>query len=359
MTSLFEPLTLRGLTIRNRIFLPPMCQYQCNAKDGVPNDWHLVHYGARAAGGFGLLIAEAAGVLPEGRITPWCTGFWNDRQTEGWARIAAYAHSQGAAFGVQLQHAGRKGSIYRDFDAPGTGSAPLEDGGWETVGPSAVAFPGLAAPRAASLDDIAQIKQAFVDAAVRADQAGLDTVQLHAAHGYLLFEFLSPLSNQRTDEYGGDFAGRSRLLLETVDAVRAVWPERKPLMVRVSATEWVDDGWSAEETVALAELLGGSGVDMIDVSSGGNIVAKIPTGPGYQVPLAQTVAKAGVPVSAVGLITTAAQAQDILASGDIAACCIGREAFRDPNWPLRAGWELGLDRDALPYPPSYLRGRFK
>jgi 2,4-dienoyl-CoA reductase-like NADH-dependent reductase (Old Yellow Enzyme family) len=358
MTSLFEPITLRELTIRNRIFLPPMCQYQCNNLDGVPNDWHLVHYGSMASGGFGLVIAEAAGVVPEGRISPWCTGIWNDQQAESWARIARYVHSQHAAFGVQLQHAGRKGSIYRDFGVPATGSVPIADGGWVTVGPSAVAFPELAPPREASLADIQAIKRAFAEAAVRADQAGFDTVQLHAAHGYLLHQFLSPLSNQRPDDYGGSFENRVRLLLETTEAVRAVWPEHKPLLVRISATEWVDDGWSVAESIELAKLLGERGVDMIDVSSGGNIITKIPTGPGYQVPLAEQVAQAGVPVSAVGQITEGAQAQQILDSGVIDAVCIGRQAFRDPHWPLRVGHELGIDRDALPYPPSYLRGRF-
>jgi 2,4-dienoyl-CoA reductase-like NADH-dependent reductase (Old Yellow Enzyme family) len=358
MTSLFEPITLRGLTLRNRIFLPPMCQYQCDKFDGVPNDWHLVHYGARAAGGFGLVIAEAAGVLPEGRITPWCTGIWNDAQAESWARVARFVHSQGAGFAIQLQHAGRKGSDYREWDAGGTGSVPISDGGWVTVGPSAVAFPGMAPPREASLTDVAAIKQAFADAAVRADQAGCDTVQLHAAHGYLLFQFLSPLSNKRTDDYGGSFEGRVRLLLETVEAVRAVWPERKPLLVRISATEWVDDGWSIEESIELAKLLGERGVDMIDVSSGGNIPAQIPIGPGYQVPLAEQVAKGGIPVSAVGLITTGAQAQQILDPGVIQAVCIGRAALRDPHWPLRAGHELGISGEALPYSASYRRAKF-
>ncbi|MDR1767089.1 MAG: hypothetical protein LBR32_01430 [Propionibacteriaceae bacterium] len=216
----------------------------------------------------------------------------------------------------------------------------------------------MATPRPATLDDIAAVKQSFADAAKLADAAGLDAVQLHAAHGYLLFQFLSPLSNQRTDQYGGDFDGRTRLLLETAVAVREVWPDDKPLLVRVSATEWVDDGWSVEETVALAGLLKDRGVDMIDVSSGGNIVTKIPTGPGYQVPLAAAVRKAGLPVSAVGQITDPRQAQEILDLEQADAVSIGRQAFRDPHWPLRAGAELGVPRDELPYPDSYLRGRF-
>ncbi|MEA5116039.1 MAG: NADH:flavin oxidoreductase/NADH oxidase, partial [Propionicimonas sp.] len=212
MTSLFDPLTLRDLTIPNRIFLPPMCQYQCEARDGVPTDWHLVHYGARATGGFGLVIAEATGVLPEGRITPWCTGLWNDTQRDAWRRVVDFVHAQGATMGIQLAHAGRKASTYRDWSER-SGSVPPEDGGWETVGPSAIPFPGLATPREATRDDLATVVAGFVEAARRADQAGFDVIELHGAHGYLISEFLSPFSNHRTDDYGGNFAGRTRLLL--------------------------------------------------------------------------------------------------------------------------------------------------
>ncbi|MGC3995372.1 MAG: NADH:flavin oxidoreductase/NADH oxidase [Propionicimonas sp.] len=357
MSSLFDPLTLRGLTIPNRIFLAPMCQYQCEGKDGVPTDWHLVHLGARACGGFGLLIAEATGVLPEGRITPQCTGIWDDRQRDAWARIVGFCHGQGATMGIQLAHAGRKASTYRDFDAPGSGSVPLSDGGWETFGPSAIPFPGLVTPTAADDSYLARVVDGFAAAARRADEAGFDVVEVHAAHGYLLHEFLSPLSNHRTDGYGGDLAGRSRLLVEVVDAVRAAWPEDKPLFVRLSATEWTEGGLGVEETTELAGILAGHGVDLVHVSSGGNVVAHIPAGPGYQVPLARAVRKAGLPVCAVGLITEPAQAQAILDEGSADAVALARVALREPSWPLRAAAELDCERGAR-YPASYLRGRW-
>jgi 2,4-dienoyl-CoA reductase-like NADH-dependent reductase (Old Yellow Enzyme family) len=357
MSSLFQSLKLRELTIPNRIFLAPMCQYQCTGRDGVPTDWHLVHYGARAAGGFGLLIAEATGVSPEGRITPWCCGLWNDEQVAVWRRIVDFVHSQGAAMAVQLQHAGRKGSIYRDFEPGKSGSVPVADGGWETIGPSAIPFPGLATPREATADDLAAVVADFVAAARRADAAGFDAVELHAAHGYLLFQFLSPLTNQRTDGYGGDLAGRARLLLEVTEAVRAAWPAGKPLLVRLSATEWIEGGFSVEEATEVARLLAERGVDLIDVSSGGNVLAKIPSAPGYQVPLAAAVRAAGLPVSAVGQITDPAQAQAILDAGDADVVSLGRVALREPGWPLRAAAELDADVLAR-YPNSYLRGRW-
>ena len=356
MTSLFDPLVLRELTLRNRIVLPPMCQYQCMTRDGVVNDWHLVHYGARAAGGFGLIIAEAAGVVPEGRITPECTGLWNDTQRDAWARVVSFVHARGAAMGIQLNHSGRKGSAYSDFSG-GTGSVAPADGGWQTVAPSAIAFPGYATPRELAADELPQIVGAFTDAARRADQAGFDVVELHAAHGYLLFQFLSPLTNHRTDEYGGDFDHRTRLLREVVGAVRAVWPATKPLLVRISATEWLPDGWSLEETVRLAGILRELGVDLIDVSSAGNIPADIPLGPGYQVPLARAVRTAGLPVTAVGLITEPEHAQAVLTEGSADAVEIGRAALREPSWPLRAAHELGVDATSI-FPPSYLRGQY-
>jgi 2,4-dienoyl-CoA reductase-like NADH-dependent reductase (Old Yellow Enzyme family) len=357
MSSLFDPLQLRDLTIPNRIFLAPMCQYQCEARDGVPTDWHLVHLGARAAGGFGLLIAEATGVLPEGRITPNCTGIWNDEQVAAWRRIVDFCHTQGAAMAIQLQHAGRKASVYRDFEPHHSGSVPLEDGGWETIGPSAIPFPGLATPREATAADLAEVVAAFAAAARRADAAGFDAVELHAAHGYLLFQFLSPLSNHRTDGYGGDLAGRSRLLLEVTDAVREALPAGTPLLVRISATEWTDGGFTVEEATEVAQMLGEHGVDLIDVSSGGNVLAKIPADPGYQVPLAAAVREAGLPVSAVGRITEPAQAQAILDEGSADVVSLGRVALREPSWPLRAAAELDCDAMAR-YPASYLRGRW-
>ena len=358
MTSLFDPIQLRDLTIRNRIFLPPMCQYQVTACDGVPNDWHLVHYGARAAGGFGLIIAEATGVVPEGRITPNCCGLWNDAQRDAWARIVAFGHAQGAAMGIQLSHSGRKGSAYTEFVGK-DGTVPAAEGGWTTVAPSAIAFSGYAVPHEATVDELRAIEQAFADAARRADEAGFDVIELHAAHGYLLFESLSPLSNHRTDEYGGSFEGRTRLLLETVDAVRAAWPAGKPLFVRISATEWVDGGWSQDDTLRLAGLLAQHGVDFLDVSSGGNVPAHIDSiGPGYQVPLAVHAHAAGLPTSAVGLITEPRQAQDILDAGGVDAIEIGRAALRMPAWPQWAAHELGISPDDAPYPPSYRRGRW-
>lgn len=356
MSSLFTPLQLRDLTIDNRIFLAPMCQYQCTGLDGVPTDWHLVHYGARAAGGFGLVIAEATGVSPEGRITPWCCGLWNEQQVGAWRRIVDFGHSQGAKMAVQLQHAGRKASVYREFEGK-AGSIPVEAGGWETIGPSAVPFPGLATPREATADDLAKVIADFTAAALRADEAGFDAVELHAAHGYLLFQFLSPLSNHRTDSYGGDLAGRARLLLEVTDAVRAVWPAGKPLLARISATEWTDGGFTVEEATTVAGWLGEHGVDLIDVSSGGNVIVKIPSGPGYQVPLAAAVKHAGLPVSAVGQITDPAQAQAILDAGDADVVSLGRVALREPSWPLRAAAELDAGSRAR-YPDSYLRGRW-
>jgi 2,4-dienoyl-CoA reductase-like NADH-dependent reductase (Old Yellow Enzyme family) len=357
MSSLFDPLQLRDLRIPNRIFLAPMCQYQCEARDGVPTDWHLMHLGARAAGGFGMLIAEATGVLPEGRITPNCCGIWNDQQVAAWRRIVDFCHGQGAAMAIQLQHAGRKASVYREYEPNKSGSVPPEDGGWETIGPSAVPFPGLATPREATPADLAGVVAAFAAAAGRADAAGFDAVELHAAHGYLLFQFLSPLSNHRTDEYGGDLAGRSRLLLEVTDAVRAAWPAAKPLLVRLSATEWTEGGFTVEEATAVAGMLAEHGVDLVDVSSGGNVLAKIPAGPGYQVPLARAVRAAGLPVSAVGLITEPAQAQAILDEGSADVVSLGRVALREPSWPLRAAAELDADAMAR-YPSSYLRGRW-
>ena len=356
MTSLFSPLTLRDLTIPNRIFLAPMCQYMCERRDGVPTDWHLVHLGARATGGFGLLIAEATAVVPEGRISPEDTGLWNDAQRDAWAPIVDFCHAQGAAMGIQLAHAGRKASTYRGHPGP-RGSVPLEEGGWETVGPSPVGFPGLAEPRELTRSELGGVVQAFADAAVRADQAGFDVVEVHAAHGYLLCQFLSPLSNHREDEYGGDFTGRTRLLLEVVDAVRAVWPSGKPLFVRLSATEWAEGGWSLDDTVRLAGVLAERGVDLVDVSSGGNVLAKVPTAPGYQVPLAAAVRSAGVPSAAVGLITEPAQAQAVLDEGHADAVLLGRVALREPAWPQRAAAELG-DPTMARYPDAYLRGQW-
>jgi 2,4-dienoyl-CoA reductase-like NADH-dependent reductase (Old Yellow Enzyme family) len=357
MPLLFEPLSLRGVEIKNRIWLAPMCQYSCFAEDGMPTDWHLVHLGSKATGGFGLVLTEATAVSPDGRISPQDTGLWNDAQLDAWARIVGFIHSQSAVAGIQLAHAGRKASTYAPF-ADGHGSVPSSAGGWAAVAPSAVAFTGYAVPRELDVEDIAAVVRAFADAAVRADRAGFDLVELHAAHGYLLHQFLSPLSNLRTDRYGGSFENRTRLVVEVVDAVRAAWPAGKPLLVRFSATDWAEGGWNVEETSELTKLLGDHGVDLVDVSSGGLVAeAHVTVGPGYQVPFAREVRdRSGVPTAAVGLITSPAQAEEIVRDGSADAVLLARAALREPAWPLRAAHELGLPAADAPYPRQYARG---
>ncbi len=353
MSKLFEPLTLRSLTVRNRVWLAPMCQY--SAVDGVPGDWHLVHLGARATGGFGLILTEAAAVTAEGRISPQDAGIWNDEQAEAWRRIVEFVHSQGASIGTQLAHAGRKASTYRPW-AEAAGTIPPDEGGWTAVAPSAVAFDGYAVPDALSTDQIADVVRAFAEAATRAVEVGFDTVELHAAHGYLLHEFLSPLSNQRTDEYGGSFENRVRLSLETVDAVRAAMPDTMPLLVRISGTDWIQGGWDLEQSIRLARLLRDHGVDLVDASSGGNARASIPVGPGYQVPLSAGIRSAGVPSGAVGLITEPEQAEKVLANGEADVVLLARAALREPSWPLRAAHELGVPDREAGWPDQYTRG---
>lgn len=357
--KLNEPITLRSAEIRNRIWLPPMCQYKCENRDGLPGDWHMVHYGARAAGGFGLLIAEATGVTPGGRISPYCAGLWNDEQQEAWARIVRFVHTRGATMGIQLNHAGRKASSYPMLPSfAGRRSVPLSDGGWETVAPSPVAAHGHEQPRELSTEEVRAVPGAFADAARRAVAAGFDLVEIHAAHGYLLHQFLSPLSNERSDEYGGSRENRARLLLEVVEAVRGSIPETMPLSVRVSATEWLDpEGWKLEDTEWLAGELKARGVDLIDVSSGGNAKAKVPVGPGYQVELGAAVREAsGLPTAVVGLITEPEQAEAIVEAGQADAVMIGRAALRNAEWALDALAELGASGEELPYPDSYFRG---
>jgi 2,4-dienoyl-CoA reductase-like NADH-dependent reductase (Old Yellow Enzyme family) len=362
MTTLFDPLTLRGTTFANRAWLAPMCQY--SAVDGVPNDWHLVHLGARASGGFGLVLSEATAVVPEGRISPEDVGLWNGAQVTAWRRVTDFVHARGTLIGVQLAHAGRKASTYAPFaTGPGGdrlhGTVPELDGGWPTVGPSALAFPGYTAPAALSVDQIAELPRAFAAAARRAVEAGFDVVEIHAAHGYLLHQFLSPLSNVRTDEYGGSLENRSRLLVEVVDAVRAAWPDDRPLFVRVSATDWTVGGLTVDDVTQVAKELGAHGVDLIDVSSGGNAPADIPVGPGYQVPAARAVrAGSGLPVTAVGLITDAHQAEQVLVDGAADAVLVARVALRDPHWPLRAAHELGV-ADRVRWQPQYERGAWQ
>jgi 2,4-dienoyl-CoA reductase-like NADH-dependent reductase (Old Yellow Enzyme family) len=352
MSLLLSPHTLRGVTARNRIWVAPMCQY--SAVDGMPDDWHLVHLGARAVGGAGVVLTEATAVSPEGRISPQDTGIWNDDQAQAWARTVAFVQAQGALAGMQLGHAGRKGSSRRPWE--GRGAVAPEDGGWMPVGPTADAFPGLADPVALDDAGIAEVRADFVAATRRALAAGFDLVELHAAHGYLLHQFLSPLSNSRADAYGGDLAGRMRLVLEVVEDVRAVWPQDKPLVLRISATDWVEGGWTLEDSVALAKEAAARGVDLVDCSSGGNSPDQMITvGPGYQVPFAAQVRRdAGVATGAVGLLTDPHQAERVLADGSADVVLLARELLRDPHWPLHAAAALG---DDVPWPVQYERAR--
>jgi 2,4-dienoyl-CoA reductase-like NADH-dependent reductase (Old Yellow Enzyme family) len=350
--ALFDALTLRDLTLSNRIVVSPMCQY--SSTEGFANDWHFVHLASRAIGGAGLVMTEATAVTAEGRISPDDLGIWSDAHIGALARIVRFVKGEGSACGIQLAHAGRKASTYRP-GAPAHGAVPPDDGGWVPIAPSAIpvseSYPH---PRAMTAADIAGVIAAFKDAAQRARHAGFDVVELHAAHGYLLHEFLSPLSNHRDDEYGGSFDNRIRMVLDVVTAVRQVWPEQAPLFVRVSATDWADGGWDPESTVELARRLGGYGVDLIDCSSGGNVHgATIPIGPGYQVRFAEQVKReARIATGAVGLITTPAQANEIVASGQADCVLLARELLRDPYWPLRAARELKHD---MPWPEQYLR----
>jgi 2,4-dienoyl-CoA reductase-like NADH-dependent reductase (Old Yellow Enzyme family) len=360
MSLLFEPLSLRGLTTANRVWLAPMCQYSVTARDGVPTDWHLVHLGSHAIGGFGLILTEATAVVPEGRISPEDTGLWNDEQTVAWRRIVDFVHGQGTPIGVQLAHAGRKASTYGLFPA-GEGSVPTSADGWQAVSSTATAYPTYDAPRAMTTEEVRALPAAFAAAAGRADAAGFDTVEIHGAHGYLVHQFLSPLVNDRTDEYGGSFENRTRLLVEIVDAVRAAWPDDKPLLVRLSATDWAPDGlqgWDVEQSARLCKELAGHGVDLVDVSSAGAIAEQeITVGPGYQVPFAAEVRRvSGLPTGAVGLITEPAQAEEVLADGSADVVLLARAALREPAWPLRAAAELGVHRDDAGYAPQYLRG---
>ncbi|HEY0971126.1 MAG TPA: NADH:flavin oxidoreductase/NADH oxidase [Gemmatimonadales bacterium] len=351
---LFSPLQLRDVILRNRIAVAPMCQY--SSTDGLANDWHLVHLGARAAGGAGLVITEAAAVTPEGRISPQDLGIWDDAHVPMLARIVEFVHSQGAVAGIQLAHAGRKASTARPWD----GGLPVDPshGGWRPVlGPSPVPFDeDHQEPVALDRAGIAAVVQAFAASARRAREAGFRVVEIHAAHGYLLHSFLSPLANRRDDDYGGSLGNRARLLCEVIEAVRAAWPSGDPVLVRLSATDWRDDGWTVDDSVHLARLVAPLGVDLFDCSSGGVVPrVPIPVGPGYQVQLAERVRReAGVRTGAVGFITGAAQADTIVRTGQADIVLLAREMLRDPHWPLRAAVELGADG---PWPPQYLRAR--
>lgn len=343
-----------GLTLRNRAWVAPMCQYSCRAHDGVPTAWHLVHLGSFATGGFGLILTEATAVVPEGRLSPEDTGLWNDSQLEAWRPIVDFVHAQGARVAIQLGHAGRKGSTWSPFSGR-RGSISLEEGGWETVGPGGDAFGSLAPPRGLSLAEIRDLPGAFAASARRAETAGFDAVEVHAAHGYLLHQFLSPLINQRTDAYGGDFTGRVRLLREVVAAVRSVLPPAKPVLVRISATDWAEGGWDVEQSIELTRLLAKDGADLVDVSSGGAVEhQRIDPHPHYQVPFADAIGSAtGVPVAAVGLIEDPGAAEQVLASGQADVVLLGRAALREPRWALRAAAELGMPATEAPYPPQY------
>lgn len=354
--ALFRPITIRGLEIRNRVWVPPLCQYSVTELDGVPHDWHLVHLGSMAAGGAGLVLAEATAVSPEGRISDHDTGLWNDEQAEAWSRITRFIRSQGAASGIQLAHAGRKASVWQEH-LRRPGSQPLEEGGWETVAPSAIAFDGLRAPSALDEAGILAVIEDFGSAARRAVEAGFDVVEVHAAHGYLVHQFLSPLSNTRDDRWGGSLENRARLLLELVRVVRAEIGERMPLFVRFSATDWAPGGWDEEQTSTVARWAAEAGADFFDISTGGLVRdVRIPVGPAYQAAHAEFVGgRAGVSVSAVGRITTAAQAEALVSSGAADAVMFGKAMMRDAHFAMRAASELGAG--STMWPPQYLRAR--
>lgn len=348
---LFKELKIRGLTLRNRIVVSPMCQY--SSTDGFATDWHLVHLGSRAVGGAAVVFAEATAVAPEGRISPVDLGIWKDEHIEALARVTRFIHEQGALAGIQLAHAGRKGSTRRPAD--GRGAVPETQGGWTPVGPSTDAF-DASYPTPAALDEagIHRIVKAFADATRRALQAGFQVLEIHGAHGYLIHEFLSPLSNPRTDAYGGSLENRTRLARDVVAAVRHVWPQELPLFLRISATDWLAGGWDVAQSVELVRQIAPLGVDLIDCSSGGLAPgAQIPMGPGYQVPFAEEIRqKTGILTGAVGMITQPGQAETILKEGKADVVSLAREMLRDPYWPLRAARELG---SPMPWPVQYLR----
>ncbi|MEO8396038.1 MAG: NADH:flavin oxidoreductase/NADH oxidase [Chloroflexota bacterium] len=355
MAHLFEPLTIKSVTLRNRIGVSPMCQYSC--EDGMATAWHLVHLGSRAVGGASLVIAEATAVEARGRISPQDLGIWSDDHAEPLAQVAHFVKSQGAVPGIQLAHAGRKASTFHPW-AGKSGGVSDEEGGWAVIAPSAIPFNDVyRQPTEMTLDDIRDVQWAFRDAAVRAYDAGFEWVELHAAHGYLIHEFLSPLSNQRTDDYGGSFDNRIRFIIETVQAMKVVWPEDKPFTVRLSCTDWVEGGWSLDDSIELSKRLKSEGVDLIDCSSGGNSTQqKIPNGgyPGYQVPFAEAVKHgADMLTSAVGLISAPSHADEIIRNNRADLVVLAREFLRDPYWPIHAARALKQD---APVPPQYLRG---
>ncbi len=350
MSKLFSPLNIREIRFKNRIFVSPMCQY--SSEEGMPTDWHLVHLGARAVGGAGLIIMEATAVSPEGRISPRDSGIWSDAHARAFRQITHFIQSQGAVAGIQLAHAGRKAAT----QPPWEGRGPIENP-WQTLAPSAIPFDSnYPAPKEMSLADIDALVAQFEAAARRSLEAGFQVAEIHAAHGYLLHEFLSPLSNRRKDEYGGSFENRARLLLRVARAVRAAWPGHLPLFVRISATDWAEGGWDLAQSIRLAGLLKESGIDLIDCSSGGVIPGvKTPAGPGYQTAFAAEIRReAGIMTGAVGLITAAEQAEHIIRSGQADAVLLARELLRNPYWPLQAAKELGAE---TAWPVQYLRAK--
>ncbi|MGC1106970.1 MAG: NADH:flavin oxidoreductase/NADH oxidase, partial [Candidatus Acidiferrales bacterium] len=353
MPHLFEPLTIRAVTLRNRIAVSPMCQYSCD--DGLANDWHFVHLGSRAIGGAAIVFCEATAVLPEARISPEDLGIWSGRHTEALARIVHFIHQQGSLAGIQLAHAGRKASTYRTW-SPRQGAVPLSEGGWTNVlAPSAIKFQeNYPQPREIIRDEIRAVTEAFAAAARRASDAGFDIVEIHAAHGYLIHEFLSPFSNHRTDDYGGSFENRTRLAREVAAAVRAAWSETQPLFMRISATDWKEGGWDPDQSAALAREVKNLGVDLMDCSSGGVIPGvAIPVGPGYQTKFAEKIRReAEILTGSVGMITDAVQADHIIRTGQADIVLLAREMLRDPYWPLRAARELG---QTASWPAQYLR----
>ena len=358
---LFTPIQLGPVTVRNRAWASPMCQYAVETRDGIVADWHLVQYGNLAASGWGLVMTEATAVSAEGRISPWDAGLWNDEQIAPWRRVTDFAHAQGATIGVQLAHAGRKASTNRWWQGEPSGNVSLDDGGWLPVGPTAERVPGDEyTAEVTALDEagIAAVVDDFAGAARRAEVAGFDVVEIHAAHGYLLHQFCSPLSNTRDDRWGGSFENRTRLVLAVVDAVREVWAGA--LVVRISASDWMTGGWEVDQSVLLARSFKEHGVDLVDVSTGGLLNAPIPVGPGYQVPFAEKVRlEAGLATSAVGLITTAQQAEGILEAGQADAVMLAREALRDPMWALRAAHDLGVENEDAPWARPRWRGHWR
>jgi 2,4-dienoyl-CoA reductase-like NADH-dependent reductase (Old Yellow Enzyme family) len=346
---LFEPIDVKSMTVRNRLWVAPMCQYSCMDEDGLPNDWHLVHLGSFARGGAGLVVTEATAVVPEGRISPRDTGIWNDEQVAAWLPITTFVKSQGARVAMQLAHAGRKASDSPPWGYDGTGTVPLDRGGWISVAPSAIAFPGASTPHELETDEVAALPDAFAAGARRAVAAGFDAVEIHGAHGYLIHEFLSPLSNNREDAYGGSAENRARLLVEVVRAVRAEVGDAFPIMVRLSASDWLDGGVTQESTAEVVDWVRAAGADFFDISSGGLLPAHVPAAPGYQVPFARFVKEqTGALVGTVGLITDAHQAEAILANGDADVVLAARQFLRDPHFALNAAVALGEHLDYWP-----------